>query len=80
MTDGVALPAEKEGGPLSLRVEITAALNRCSAENGSDTPDFVLAEFLLGCLAAFDTAVACREKWYGPRVIAGAAVAQVGLS
>ena len=48
-----------------LRDEIETAINRNCAENGSDTPDFILAEFLTGCLAAFDKAVASREAWYG---------------
>lgn len=49
----------------SLRVEIEHAINRCSAENASDTPDFILAMFLTGCLQAFDAAVNTREAWYG---------------
>jgi len=40
-------------------------LNRFSAENGSDTPDFLLARYLLGCLAAWNTGVRAREQWYG---------------
>ena len=51
-----------------LEREITNALNRCSAENGSDTPDFILAQFLLGCLAAWNTGVQQREKWYGREI------------
>lgn len=49
----------------SLRDEIRAAINRHSAENGSNTPDLILAEYLTGCLAAFDRAVNMRETWYG---------------
>ena len=48
-----------------FREEIDELLNRCSAENGSDTPDFVLARFLIDCLAAFDRAVVARERFYG---------------
>jgi hypothetical protein len=48
-----------------LRAEIATALNRVSAENGSNTPDFILAEYLDGCLKAFDKAVAGRDTWYG---------------
>ena len=50
---------------MSLRVEIQQALNRNSAENGSDTPDYVLACYLVDCLNAYDKAVAERERWYG---------------
>lgn len=39
---------------MSLRERVEQALNHSSAENGSDTPDFILANYLLGCLAAFD--------------------------
>jgi hypothetical protein len=49
----------------NLRKEIEAAINRESAENGSNTPDFILAEYLTDCLSAFDKAVAAREQWYG---------------
>jgi hypothetical protein len=48
-----------------LRKEIESAINRCSAENGSDTPDWILADYLIGCLSAYDVAVTAREKWYG---------------
>lgn len=50
---------------MQLRKEIESALNRCSAENGSNTPDFILATFLTGCLVAFDAAVNSRERWCG---------------
>jgi hypothetical protein len=50
---------------MELRKEIETAINKHSAENGSDTPDFVLAEYLTDCLTAFDKAVKRREEWYG---------------
>jgi ElaB/YqjD/DUF883 family membrane-anchored ribosome-binding protein len=55
-----AAPANTE-----LRSEIKHALNRASAENASDTPDHVLADYLLACLAAFDAATLARSTWYG---------------
>lgn len=48
-----------------LRHEIEQAVNRVSAENGSNTPDFILADYLVSCLAAFDRAVQARERHYG---------------
>ena len=48
-----------------LRKNIETAINSVSAENGSDTPDFILAEYLMDCLRAYDSAVQKREKWYG---------------
>ena len=45
--------------------ELESLINRHSMENGSDTPDFILAKFLRGCLETFNSAVARRAKWYG---------------
>jgi anti-sigma-K factor RskA len=39
-------------------------INSYSMENGSDTPDFILATYLLGCLRVFDKAIIDREIWY----------------
>lgn len=50
---------------MSLSEEIRAAINRHSAENYSNTPDFILANYLMDCLAAFDIATIRREGWYG---------------
>lgn len=49
----------------SLEQEVAEVLNVHSAENDSNTPDFILAQYLLGCLAAFNAAVQQRETWYG---------------
>jgi hypothetical protein len=45
-----------------LYQDLRQVLNRHSAENGSNTPDFVLAEYLQGCLQAFDYAVRTRAS------------------
>ena len=44
---------------------IREVINRYSMENGSDTPDFVLAKYLEGCLTLLDEATNRRKKWYG---------------
>jgi len=49
----------------TLENELADLLNRYSAENESDTPDFILAGFLRTSLAAFNGAVNAREKWHG---------------
>ena len=49
----------------TLLEDIQTAINRHSAENVSNTPDFVLAQYLGHCLAAFDAAVKRRDDWYG---------------
>ncbi len=45
--------------------ELTALLNRKCQENESNTPDFILADYLLRSLAALNNAVKAREDWYG---------------
>lgn len=45
--------------------ELATLINRHSLENGSNTPDFLLADFLCDCLATWESAVEKREKWYG---------------
>ena len=45
--------------------ELTTLLNRYSIENNSDTPDFILAEYILKSLEAFETATKIRDEWYG---------------
>lgn len=47
--------------------ELRALLNRYSMERLSGTPDFILAQFLFGCLDAFGAAVREREEWHGRR-------------
>jgi hypothetical protein len=48
-----------------LPEELAALLNRHSQENFSNTPDFILAEYLLDCLNAWNKAAAYRDAWYG---------------
>ncbi len=44
--------------------ELQSLINRRSMENISDTPDFILAEYLNGCLKNWDTYVRMRDNWY----------------
>ena len=48
--------------------ELTALIDRHSLENGSETPDFILAEYLQRCIWAWEAATNMRERWYGRRV------------
>lgn len=45
--------------------ELGQLLNSYSRENASNTPDFILARYIAGCLRAFEAAVLRREEWYG---------------
>ena len=42
--------------------ELKTLINKHSKENASDTPDFVLADYLGQCLRAFDYAARYRES------------------
>ena len=47
-----------------FRKKLERLLNEESMENGSDTPDNILAGYLAGCLRNFDGAVQSRDEWY----------------
>ena len=42
------------GGAPDFITELRELLNRRSMENGSDTPDFILAQYLTDCLRAWN--------------------------
>lgn len=48
-----------------FKTAFTNLLNSYSMENHSDTPDFVLSEYLCDCFMAFNRAVNDRKRWYG---------------
>jgi hypothetical protein len=45
--------------------ELRSLINKTSQENESNTPDFLLAGYLLRCLNNFNETVKAREIWYG---------------
>ena len=45
--------------------DLEDVINRHSRENGSDTPDFILAEFLAFILEVFNRTSRQRDKWHG---------------
>jgi hypothetical protein len=49
----------------TLATLFAQAINSVSAENDSNTPDFILAEYLVHCLEGFAIASVNREDWYG---------------
>lgn len=51
--------------PKNLEQAIERAINAFSAEGGSDTPDFLLAEFLVRVLGCWNAGIVARERWYG---------------
>ena len=56
---------------MDFRKELEYIINKHNMESGSDTPDFILANYLQSCLKAFDTAIVSRESWYGRKGVDG---------
>ncbi len=50
--------------PQNLRDDIIRAINCRNAESGSDTPDWILGDFLMNCLTAFNEATVARTTYY----------------
>ena len=45
--------------------QLEELINRHNKERESSTPDFILANYLINCLGAYNAAVSQRDKWYG---------------
>lgn len=56
-----------KNGEISKRFlgDLTQLLNTHCLENSSNTPDFILAEYLCECLRQFNATMRKRERWYG---------------
>ena len=50
--------------PSEFERELCALINHHSRENESDTPDFILADYMMNCLKAFERATIMRSLWY----------------
>jgi len=50
--------------PSDFKKELMSLLNRHSKEQDSNTPDFIIAEYLLSCLKTFNESVTNRTLWY----------------
>lgn len=69
-------PSSIPAPPKDFQEALTKLLNKYSMENGSNTPDFILASFLVDCLKAFNHGSNSRETWYGTKLAPG--VEQLG--
>lgn len=70
----VPVAEEQESTPAQLtglRNDLASLLNRYSAENGSNTPDHLLADYLLGCLQVYNATLQERARWYGRMDVPG---------
>lgn len=54
----------------ALAKELAEVLNRHSAECKSDTPDYILAQYLEECLENYNKTIRMREAWYERQTLA----------
>ena len=59
-----AIKDKEESHESNFRIELKNLLNRCSMENGSNTPDYLLADFLTNSLNNFDEIIKMRDQYY----------------
>ena len=50
---------------MSFEDSLRDLINRHSEENESNTPDWILRNFIVSALIAFNEWVNARDKWYG---------------
>lgn len=48
--------------------ELAALLNKYNKESASNTPDFILAEFIEASLSVWNQTCSRRDAWYGPKI------------
>jgi len=48
-----------------FKKELEVLINKHSMENDSNTPDYILAEYLTDCLMVFNKTTQIRNDWYG---------------
>lgn len=60
----VSRQLSEESNSPTFAEALETLINCHSKENGSDTPDFLLARYLVDCLDLWNRHVTAREKWY----------------
>ena len=53
---------DKKRSISTFREQLETLINKHSMENGSNTPDYILADYLFDCLVAFDRATTKRDS------------------
>lgn len=48
-----------------FRKSLETIINQHSIENKANVPDFIIADYLINCLKAFNISTQERDKWYG---------------
>src|ERR1051325_6514029 len=63
--DAGPLPQSKAFDRPTFEKALESLINSYSLESGSNTPDYILVEFLKNCLNNFHEAKRLRDNWYG---------------
>lgn len=45
--------------------ELSALINKHSIEDESNTPDYILAQYIRKVLSAYNECIISRDEWYG---------------
>lgn len=55
---------------MSFEQDLRDLINKRSMEQGSNTPDFILVKYLVGCLKIFDESINARDNYnnYEPEI------------
>lgn len=61
----MASEVEREQAAIRFRNDLQEVINRHCRENESNTPDYMLADYLIECLRALDETINKRASWYG---------------
>lgn len=64
-------PSEFHARQQAFLRDLAVVVNGHSRENASNTPDYILAEFMASALQAFENASRLRERWYGSELKPG---------
>ena len=71
MTDKVEITAGPSNGVdpyAAFQKELESLINRHSIENMTDTPDFILAEYMVENLRALHQRHYAKKAWYSPEM------------
>lgn len=52
-----------QGYRTNFREKLQKLINETSQENFSNTPDYILADYLMNCLFNFEAALRSRDDW-----------------
>ena len=61
----VPVTAQKSEYRAQFKQDLTHLINSYSLENDSNTPDYIIAEYLCACLDAYEKTAKDTTRWFG---------------